>query len=140
MPRSTRIDPATRAAAVADLMAGEQPALVAAKYGIDAAKVRMWKTRYVAPDVAPDVAPITYQQPAQLAQKQYIGELIVDLLRAKLEASQAIARAARNPEWLAKQSAADLAALGGYLDSTAFAIGDRLAGAATSPDADDTEA
>jgi hypothetical protein len=60
-------------------------------------------------------------------QRTQIGDAILDLLRAKLEASCAIARAVSDPAWLRTQSGSDLAALGEWLDSTAFAIGDRLA-------------
>ena len=42
----TTIDPQIRAAAIADLLAGEQPAAVAATYGLDPTIVRQWKARY----------------------------------------------------------------------------------------------
>lgn len=129
-----RISPKVRAAALADLHAGEQPAVVAAKYGIDAAKVRVWKQRYVTSDVTPVTAPEPIRRPALEAQKVSIGETILDLLRAKLKASQAIAAAAADPDWLREQPASELAALGQWLDATAFAIGDRLAGARRADD------
>lgn len=132
-----RISPKVRAAALADLHAGEQPAVVAAKYGIDSATVRQWKTRYVTDVVTPVTATEPARRPALEAQKASIGETILDLLRAKLKASQAIADAAADPDWLRKQPAAELAALGQWLDATAFAIGDRLAGGARPADADD---
>ena len=125
-----RISPKVRAAALADLHAGEQPAVVAAKYGIDAATVRQWKTRYVTADVTPVTAPEPSRRPALEAQKAHIGETILDLLRAKLKASQALAEAVSDPNWIRRQPAAELATLGQWLDSTAFAIGDRLAGSA----------
>lgn len=117
-----------RAAVLAELHAGEQPATVAERYGIDAGTVRVWKTRYVTDAVTlqPATAPIV--RPSLEAQQRQIGEIILDLLAAKLEASAALARAVSDPEWLAKQSGSELAAIGGYLDSTAIAIGDRLAG------------
>jgi hypothetical protein len=133
MARKPKISPKVRAAVIADLMGGEQPAIVAAKHGVDAGTVRMWKTRYVAGDVAP-VTPAPIRQPTLEAEKAYIGEAVLDLLRAKLKASQAIADAASDPEWIRKQPAAELAVLGQWLDATASAIGDRLAGAGE-PDA-----
>jgi hypothetical protein len=62
-----------------------------------------------------------------------IGVLLLDLLAAKLEASKAVADAARaalqNPAWLARQDAGSVATLAAYLDESAFALGDRLAAA-----------
>lgn len=59
--------------------------------------------------------------------------LLYDLLRAKLEASHAVAEASRallsNPAWVARQDAAGLEALGAYLDESAMNLGDRLAAA-----------
>lgn len=126
MPRST-VDPKIKAAAIADLQAGDQPAIVAERYGINNNTVKQWKSRYVT-EVVTDVPDrVTVQKPALERQKTQLGEIILDLLAAKLEASKAIAEAARDPAWLRKQSATELATLGAYLDSTAFAIGDRLA-------------
>jgi len=134
MPAST-VPAEVRAAAIADLHAGEQPAVVAERYGLNPATVRKWKERLDVPavvtpgDVTPDVTvsrPVT--RPRVEAQQREIGALILDLLAAKLEASAALARAASDPEWLRKQRGSELAALGAYLDATALAIGDRLAG------------
>jgi hypothetical protein len=133
------ISPDIRAAAMADLLAGDQPAVVAARYHLNPATVRSWRMRLDAtqratqratPDATPDAT--LARRPKTETQQQAIGTLILDLLRAKLEASAAIARAAQNPDWLAGQSAADLAALGTYLDQSAFALGDRLADPAPS--------
>lgn len=69
-----------------------------------------------------------------------LRELLLDLLAAKLEASRAVADAARaalnNPAWLARQDAAGLEALGAYLDRSAFNLGDRLAGTPKSEEAE----
>lgn len=127
-----RVSPEIKAAALAALHAGEQPAVVADRLELDPALVRKWKERHVTVDVTQSVTPdVTPQavRPRAEAQQIAIGELVLDLLRAKLEASQAIATAAREPAWLARQTAADLAALGEYFDRTALAFGDRLAGA-----------
>ena len=123
-----RIRPELRAAALADLLAGDQPAIVAERYGLDRNTVKQWKQRYVTGDVTAQPVRAPVQKPALEAQKAHIGETILDLLRAKLQASQAIAEAVADPGWLQRQSAAELAALGQWLDGTAFAIGDRLAG------------
>jgi hypothetical protein len=125
------IAPHIRAAARADLEAGDQPAVVAERYGIDGAIVRKWKQRYVTANVTDVTADVTLSQPVAhpgiAKRERAIGVLVVDLLAAKLEASEAIAKAASRPEWIDRQSGSELAALGEWLDSTAFAIGDRLA-------------
>lgn len=129
-----RVTTKIRAAALADLQEGQQPAVVAERYGLDPAVVRVWKQRYVAKeptDVTENVTPRTLHARPSVATKQaQIGELVLDLLAAKLKASAAIAEAASNPAWIEKQSGSELAALGEWLDATAFAIGDRLAGRA----------
>jgi hypothetical protein len=66
------------------------------------------------------------------ARREQIGVLLMELLAAKLQASKAVADAARaamqNPAWLARQNAGDVATLAAYLDESAFALGDRLSG------------
>lgn len=127
-----------KAAALADLMAGEQPAVVAERYGLPRNTVKSWRARLPAgtgastgASLAPDAsAPRPLIRPTVEAQQREIGAIILDLLAAKLEASAALARTVSDPAWLARQSAAELAQLGAYLDGTALAIGDRLAGSA----------
>ncbi len=134
-----RASPEIKAAALADLAAGEQPAIVAERYGFDRETVKKWKQRLVSPRTSPlSPSNVPIVRPKIEAQQIAIGELILDLLRAKLQASAAIAKAARDPAWLAQQPAAELAALGQWLDASAFAIGDRLAGGARR-DADEDE-
>jgi len=125
-----RIAKKIRAAAIADMLAGEQPAVVAATYGLDPAIVRQWKTRYVTSDSA-DVPART--PPSVAAQKASMGELIIGCLRTKLQASLALAEVATDPEWVKRQSAAELALFGQWLDASALAIGDRLAHGAAPP-------
>lgn len=128
-----RVSPELKAAALADLYAGEQPAVVAERYRISPATVRSWKLRTVrtATEHATEHATrnATIARPMVEAQQHAIGVIILDLLAAKLQASAAIARiATSNPEWVWKQSGSELAAFGQWLDNTALAIGDRLAG------------
>jgi hypothetical protein len=123
----SKIPAKTRAAAIADLMDGAQPAVVAERYGIEAGKVRMWKTRYVAPNVAESTPPAFVYRPTVLAQQIAIGDLIMDNLRAKLIATQKIAEYATTPSWFDKQTAADVATLFEAIDRSAVGILDRLA-------------
>jgi hypothetical protein len=127
MPRST-VKPDVRAAAIADLQAGEQPAIVAERYNLNRDTVKQWKQRYVTEPVT--VSPPVVR-PTLERQQSEIGTLIIELLTAKLTASKAIATAASDPTWLRSQSAEQLAILGEWLDTTAFAIGDRLANTAS---------
>jgi hypothetical protein len=136
---ASTISPDIRAAAIADLLSGDTPAEVARRYAIDPANVRQWKARYVTAGVTATpvhVTPDVTLPTPQIGAPHEIGRLLLDLLAAKLEASKAIAQAARNPTWLAQQSAADLAQLGEYLDRSAFSLGDRLATAAQQQRAD----
>ena len=125
-----RIAKKIRAAAIADLLAGEQPAAVAATYGLDPTIVRQWKTRYVTSDSA-DVPART--PPSVAAQKASMGELIIECLRSQLQAIHAVAEITTDPEWAKRQSAAELAVFGQWLVSSALAIGDRLAHGAAPP-------
>lgn len=114
---------------MADLLAGEQPAVVAERHGLNPATVRSWKLRTeIVPAATGNATPATVQRPAIERQQAEIGALVLDLLAAKLRASEAIAKAATDEAWLKQQPASELAALGQWLDDTAFAIGDRLAG------------
>jgi len=128
MPPS-KIPAKVRAAAIADLLDGAQPAVVAERYGIDAAKVRVWKQRYVTADVTESITPgvTVMHRPAVEMQQLAIGDLIMENLRAKLIATQRIADYATTPTWLDKQNAADVATLFEALDRSAIGILDRLA-------------
>lgn len=134
---ASNVSPEIRAAAIAALLSGDTPAEVARRYSIDPANVRQWKARYVTSgvtdtpvSVTQDVTPGVTLPTPQIGTQHEIGRLLLELLAAKLKASQAIAEAASDPAWLDRQSAADLAALGEYLDRSAFSLGDRLATAA----------
>lgn len=125
MARARAIDPKKKAAAIADLLNGEQPAIVAARYGFESATVRQWKSRLVTPDVTEGVTVI--RRPEVEQQQLAIGELVLENLRAKLIATQRIAEHAATPTWLDKQNAADVATLFERLDQSAIGILDRLA-------------
>lgn len=126
MARATA-DKKRKAAAIADLMNGEQPAIVAARYGFESATVRQWKSRLVTPDVTKNVTII--RQPSLELQQYELGELVKMNLRAKLIATQRIAEYATTSEWLDKQNASDVAELFEVLDRAAVTILDRLAAA-----------
>ncbi len=126
MPRST-IAPEVRAAALADLHNGEQPAVVAERYGIDRSVVKMWKQRYVTAVVTDPATVSVIHRPRLEAQQLELGELVMMSLRAKLIATQRIANYASSPAWLDKQNASDVAELFEVIDRSAVSILDRLA-------------
>lgn len=139
----SRVAPEIRAAALADLQAGEMPAVVADRYGLDREVVKKWKTRYVpahVPDVGavpvPPSRPVLLQRPALERAQLGIAELVMKNLEAKLLATQRIAEyAANSPAWLDKQTAADVGELFERIDRSAIAILDRMAtaGRGTTP-------
>lgn len=115
-----------KAAALADLAAGEQPAVVAQRYHLNRDLVNKWKQRLSVPVSASVSVPV--RSPA-IEQQQYdLGELVLQNLRAKLVATQRIAEHVALPSWLDKQTAADVAELFTALDRSAIGILDRLAG------------
>lgn len=118
-----------KAAALADLASGEQPAVVAQRYGLNRDLVNKWKQRMSAQVSAPlsaqTSAPI--RRPSVELEQLSLTELVMSNLRAKLIATQRIAEHATTPEWLNKQNAAELAGLFECLDRSAVGILDRLA-------------
>lgn len=140
MPAST-VRPEVKAAALADLMTGEQPAVVAERYQLPRETVKSWKRRLDLGPGAPAVhapgAPIAPGAPAALdpapavyslhAQQARVVALVYENLIAKLTATQKLAEHATRDEWLSRQSAEGVAVLGGWLDSTARATLELLA-------------
>jgi len=134
MARQT--DQKRKARALADLMNGDQPAIVAERYGFPAGTVRQWKKRLVTPAVTSSVtAPVTARPAIERAQLD-IAALVLDNLRAKLIATQKMAEHVTTATWLEKQNAADLATLFETIDRAAVAILDRMARGSRADDAD----
>lgn len=132
--------PAIKTKAIADLLTGDQPAIVAERYGIPAGTVRQWKKRLVTPAVTQSVtAPVTARPAIERAQLD-IATLVLDNLRAKLIATQKIAEHVTTPTWLEKQNAADVAALFETVDRAAVAILDRMARGSRADDTDRSDA
>ncbi len=130
MPRQTVPDE-IKAAALADLATGEQPAVVAQRYGLDRGLVKQWRRRLL-PRLSPTglaVSPLSHERPTYQMHQAMLADLVIQNLRAKLVATQRIAEHAMRPEWLARQTA-DVAALFEVLDRSAVDILDRLAGGA----------
>ena len=117
--------PEIKAAAIADLLAGEQPAIVAQRYKLNPSTVRSWKrvaaaTAFATDHAPPPATPAVPDRPNLAARQVQIVELVYENLIAKLTASQRLAdHAATNRAWLEKQTAEGVAVLGQWLDSTA---------------------
>jgi hypothetical protein len=127
MARQT--DQKRKAQALADLMNGDQPAVVAARYKLNPTTVRSWKARLDLPTATGDatrVAP-AFRQPAIERAQLDMADLVLNNLRAKLIATQKIAEYVTTPAWLQKQSAADVAELFETIDRAAVGILDRMA-------------
>ena len=123
-----------KAAAMADLLTGDQPAVVAERYGVRPGTVRQWKMRLeVTPSVTnhvTDAVTVVQQRPTIEERQARIGSLIIEVLEARLEAQLAITKhVSTNGTWINNQTAADLATLDGHLHRTAVDVLDRLAAA-----------
>jgi len=142
-----------KAAAMADLAAGEQPAIVADRYNLSADVVRQWKRRmpaqpprdmYVTRDTEDDVTmdvtnvtPVTAvsrRHPSVEARQIHLADLVARNLEAKLTATQRIAEHVQSEAWLKTQSAADVATLFTAIDRSATSILDRMAAAHAPPE------
>jgi hypothetical protein len=146
MPAS-RVSPEVRAAAMADLVAGEQPAVVAERHRLNRSTVKSWAARMPAilsasasastlADASSDAR--ASKRPSVEARKQRIAEIVLDLLATKLEGARQLAAHLSDPAFLADQKVDDLLRISDYLDRSALTLGDRLAGQPADAD-DDTE-
>lgn len=108
----TRYSDETRAAVVAALLAGQSVCDVAREYSIPKGTVSSWKTRQ---NGCADVC-------TSATQKKEIGELLLEYLRANLEALRAQAEHFKNVEWLRKQSAENAAVLHGVMTDKAIRL------------------
>jgi transposase-like protein len=91
-----------RNACIAELLAGEAPAAVSAKYNVPSATLRSWKARAAQAGAAPLVSDDL---------RARIGELLVGYLAELVGALRKQAVVGGDAEYLQKQSAADLAVL-----------------------------
>lgn len=142
-----KVSTEVKAAAIADLLSGEQPVIVADRYGVPRETVKSWRRRLDLPTNAPAHAPMhapahapAPQQPVRYpsieARQAQVVELVYETLIAKLTATQRLAEHVTRDEWLDKQSAGGVAELGQWLDSTARATLELLARPAGDPPAE----
>ena len=100
-------------------MAGQSVASVADEFGVSRNTVQTWRRDLRNTNIV--------HQPEKKAE---LGELVADYLAEILETLTAQSRFARDPEWLGRQNAADLAILHGVLNDKAV----RILAALQSPD------
>jgi transposase-like protein len=96
--------PETKAAVLADVVAGESVAAVARKYGIGRNTIRVWTAELG------DHGSSAIQQ-----KKEAIGEKVYGLVEDNVETLRKIAKHAQKDEWLDKQTANDLAVFMGVM-------------------------
>jgi len=113
-----------KAQALAALLAGQAPALVAATFGIPVGTLKSWKSRQLSGGGVATVA---------TEKRERIGELLLEYLVVTLETLKAQQVAFRDVEWLKKQSAAEAATLHGVSVDKAVRLLEALADA---PDGD----
>jgi transposase-like protein len=95
-----------KATAMAALLHGQSVSSVARDYHLPKQTVWSWKQQAIRDADGVD---------AYATQKDRIGDLLVRGLEEEIRATQEIAIAVQNPEWLEKQSASELGVLYGIL-------------------------
>lgn len=96
--------PEVKASVMAALLAGQSVTEVAAEYAIPEGTVKTWRRQLRAENIL--------DQPEK---KDELGGLLIEYLRENLTTLAAQSRHARNPEWLQKQPASELAVLHGVI-------------------------
>lgn len=117
-------DDATKAAALAALLAGQAPSLVAATFGIPVGTLKSWKSRQLRGDSVATVATDS---------RERIGTLLLDYLAETLETLRIQQKVFRDTEWLRKQSAAEVATLHGISVDKAIRLLEGLADTSDDP-------
>lgn len=113
-----------RSAALADLATGASVSATARKYGIGRATLTAWR----------DTTNMPYPTPDGQGKRADIGEQLYGYLEESIATMVAQLRFARDPNWLARQNAADLAV---FLGVTADKATRLLAAFRPAPDSDD---
>jgi len=103
MPRGVAHPPELRAQVVAAVLAGTTVAQAAAQFKLDKGLVSRWVA------TTEPVATVATRQRAR--DPETVAELLYDLVADHVEALRVQLQAASRPEWLAQQSAAELAQL-----------------------------
>ena len=111
--RPKHYDPATKAAVMAALLAGQGIQEVAKQYKIPEGTIKAWKSRQ---KDASQVAAVA------AGKKEEIGELLLEYLRTNLRTLKAQTVVFSDPLWLAKQDAGEVAVLHGVMTDKAIRL------------------
>jgi transposase-like protein len=103
MPRGVPHSPELRAQVVAAVLAGTTVAQAAVQFGVNKSLVSRW--------AAQGLQPIATEQRARARDPETLEELLFDLVATNLQTLRLQLQAATRPDWLEKQSAAELAQL-----------------------------
>jgi transposase-like protein len=107
--------PEVKAAVMAALLAGQSIRQVAKEYNVPKSTVAAWGKEAV--NYVPDVPD---------AKKERVGELLIDLLIAKLESQIAMSQHAGDKQWLKTQDASAVAMLLGVSDDKLIRLLEKL--------------
>ncbi len=117
-------EPAVKAAALAELATGASVAATARKFRIGRSTLAAWR----------DAADLPAPTPARQQKRADLGEQLYDYLEESIATLVAQLRFARDPDWLARQNAADLAVFMGVAADKATRL---LAAFRPAPDRDE---
>lgn len=116
----TKYSDETKAAVMAALLEGQSIGQVAREYKIPKGTISNWKNRYKGPENG--------------TQKKEIGDLLLEYLRANLEALKAQVDVFKDPQWLKHQTASDVAVLHGVMTDKAIRLLEAMSNAQNGED------
>ena len=114
-------DPATKAAVMAALLAGQGTTEVAATYSVPEGTVKSWRAR-MKPGGETDVSKVATEK------REEIGSLLIDYLHANLTTLRAQNVVFADAAWLKTQDAGELAVLHGVMTDKAIRLLEALGG------------
>lgn len=117
-----------RAAVLAQLLAGQSVSEIAKEYQVPAGTIRRWKFEASKEGIKPTERTTN--------QREKIGELVVDYLGEIFVTLKAQQQTFRDPKWLDKQPASELAVLHGVLCDKGIRILEALSGQDTASEAE----
>ena len=117
MAKTTHSDE-TKAAVMAALLAGQSISQVAREYHLPEGTVKAWRSRQHIAQTQRDALGVA----TDATPKKEVGDLILEYLRANLEALRAQAKVFSDPNWLKTQEAQSLAVLHGVMTDKAVRL------------------
>ena len=117
-----RYSPETKAAVMAALLEGQGAHRVAADFKLPEGTVKTWRARMKAADGSAKASSVEPQK------REEIGDLLIQYLHANLSTLRKQQAVFGDPEWLAKQNAADVAVLHGVMTDKAIRLLEALGG------------